>query len=123
MKQFFRDLSKNLYRYIAKPIFFKLSPDFAHSFMIKVSKVLQYVPGVNWLIHTLIVDNKNTKDNRVDLKQKLAGITYKGPVGLTAGFDKNLETVGMMKAVGFSFMEGGTITYKPYKGNPKSRSA
>lgn len=119
MKQFFRDLSKNLYRYIAKPIFFKLSPDFAHSFMIKVSKVLQYIPGINWLIHTLIVDNKNTKDNKVDIEQKLAGVTYKGPVGLTAGFDKNLETVGMMKAVGFSFMEGGTITYKPYKGNPK----
>ncbi len=55
------------------------------------------------------------------LKQKIRGITFKNPVGLAAGFDKDLEITGILPSVGFGFAEGGSVTGEPCKGNKKPR--
>ena len=49
------------------------------------------------------------------------GIDFPGPLGLAAGFDKNAEGIDALAAVGFSFVEVGTVTGEPQPGNPKPR--
>ena len=58
-------------------------------------------------------------DNPPFLRQKIHGITFRNPVGLSAGFDKNFELPPLLKAIGFGFMEGGSLTYRPCVGNPR----
>jgi dihydroorotate dehydrogenase len=49
------------------------------------------------------------------------GLTFPGPLGLAAGFDKNAESIDALAALGFSFVEIGTVTGEPQRGNPKPR--
>jgi len=49
------------------------------------------------------------------------GLSFPGPLGLAAGFDKNAEGVDALAALGFSFVEVGTVTGEPQPGNPKPR--
>ncbi len=59
------------------------------------------------------------KDKR--LERKLFGITFKNPVGLAAGFDKNAVLYNELADFGFGFIEIGTVTPKGQLGNPKKR--
>ncbi|MFK8011641.1 MAG: quinone-dependent dihydroorotate dehydrogenase [Marinicellaceae bacterium] len=52
---------------------------------------------------------------------ELFGVTFKNPVGLAAGFDKNADAVNGLSKLGFGFIEVGTVTPKPQDGNPKPR--
>jgi dihydroorotate dehydrogenase len=52
---------------------------------------------------------------------ELAGLSLPNPVGLAAGFDKNAEVPGAMLAAGFGFVECGTVTPRPQRGNPRPR--
>ncbi len=49
------------------------------------------------------------------------GLTFKNPIGVAAGFDKNGVVVNQLAALGFGFVEVGTVTYRPQKGNEKPR--
>jgi len=49
------------------------------------------------------------------------GLTFPGPLGLAAGFDKNAEGIDTFAALGFSFVEVGTVTGEPQPGNPRPR--
>ena len=49
-------------------------------------------------------------------------MTFKNPVGLAAGFDKNAEYIDLMAKLGFGFIEVGTLTPLPQPGNAKPRS-
>jgi len=49
------------------------------------------------------------------------GLEFPGPLGLAAGFDKNAEGIDALAALGFSFVEVGTVTGEPQPGNPKPR--
>lgn len=55
------------------------------------------------------------------LSVPLAGLDFPSPVGLAAGFDKDAEVADAMLALGFGFVEIGTITPQPQPGNPKPR--
>ena len=55
------------------------------------------------------------------LKSTVAGVEFPSPVGLAAGFDKDAEVPEQMLGLGFGFVEVGTITPKPQKGNPRPR--
>ncbi|WP_299074362.1 quinone-dependent dihydroorotate dehydrogenase [uncultured Paraglaciecola sp.] len=77
---------------------------------------------INWL--------KRTQHNLLNCmyKQKIAdkpvqafGLTFKNPVGLAAGLDKNGECIDAFAAMGFGFIEIGTVTPKPQLGNDKPR--
>jgi dihydroorotate dehydrogenase len=52
---------------------------------------------------------------------KIAGVPFLNPVGLSAGFDKNVKLVSLLPSIGFGAAEFGSITLKPYGGNPKPR--
>ena len=53
--------------------------------------------------------------------QTLCGITFPNPVGLAAGLDKDGKHIDALAALGFGFLEIGTVTPRPQPGNPKPR--
>lgn len=56
------------------------------------------------------------------LNQTFWGLTFKNPIGLAAGFDKNGEIIEIIEALGFGFTEVGSITANPSTGNPRPRA-
>ena len=58
---------------------------------------------------------------RVDDPMELAGLKFANRVGLAAGLDKNARCIDGLAAMGFGFVEVGTVTPKPQAGNPKPR--
>jgi dihydroorotate dehydrogenase len=61
------------------------------------------------------------KPDPASLRVKLWGMNFPNPVGLAAGFDKHAEVPDAMLALGFGFVEIGTVTPLPQPGNPKPR--
>ena len=55
------------------------------------------------------------------LRVRALGLDFPGPLGLAAGFDKDGEGVTGLAALGFSFIEVGTVTARPQPGNPRPR--
>jgi dihydroorotate dehydrogenase len=59
--------------------------------------------------------------NDARLQRSFLGLTFKNPVGLGAGFDKNAKYLNELEALGFGFVEIGTVTPKPQAGNDQPR--
>jgi dihydroorotate dehydrogenase len=114
MEDFLSSASTQVYRYIAKPLLFKISPDDVHGGLLKTGRFVQGVGLLRDLLHY-----SWAYDNSKMLKQEINGIKFYNPVGLSAGFDANFELAPLMKSVGFGFMEGGSLTYKFCAGNPR----
>lgn len=73
-------------------------------------------PGLSSVL-PIYKKNKNTNDKATEVM----GILFKNKVGLAAGFDKNAAYINEMAQLGFGFIEIGTVTPIPQKGNPKPR--
>ncbi len=99
----------NLYP-LLRPLLFSLDPETAHEVTLKLLNVA-HVSRVGKLIYPVI------KDKPV----KVMGLTFKNPVGLAAGMDKNGDYIAALAALGFGFIETGTVTPRPQPGNPKPR--
>ena len=102
-----------MYRFFIRPLFFLLPPEKAHQIAMHLLRFSLYIPGMKSLIKTLY----NPKEHPIEV----AGIGFKNPVGLAAGFDKDAKYVREIEALGFGFMEIGTVTPRPQYGNPKPR--
>ncbi len=61
------------------------------------------------------------REGEPQLAARLLGLSFTSPVGLAAGFDKNGEVPDAMLRLGFGFVEIGTVTPRPQRGNPKPR--
>lgn len=109
-----RKVTQKGYKHIVKPVLFKQHPDNVHRHMIKMAKFVGRVPGVRSLPKLWSYQNGRY------LTQAVAGLTYRNPVGLSAGLDKGIETPRVMRSVGFGFMTGGSVTWGQYKGNEGS---
>jgi dihydroorotate dehydrogenase len=77
---------------------------------------------INWLKRTQnsLLDCVY-KQNVADKPVQAFGLTFKNPLGLAAGLDKNGECIDAFAAMGFGFIEIGTVTPKPQSGNDKPR--
>lgn len=106
-----RQVTKRAYKHVVKPVLFTQKPDNVHKHMIKMAKWVGKVPGLK---HAPKLWSHQNKDY---LQQTVAGLTFRNPVGLSAGLDKGIETPRVMRAVGFGFMTGGSVTWGKYKGN------
>ncbi|MDX1652738.1 MAG: quinone-dependent dihydroorotate dehydrogenase [Brumimicrobium sp.] len=100
---------------LAKNILFRLDPEKAHHITFKFIRFLLRIPGVKsiWKNRFVIEDKR--------LERELFGLTFKNPVGLAAGFDKNAVLFKELEYCGFGFIEIGTVTPLPQEGNPKKR--
>ncbi len=77
---------------------------------------------INWLKRTQNnLLNCVYKQNLADKPVQAFGLTFKNPLGLAAGLDKNGECIDAFAAMGFGFIEIGTVTPKPQPGNDKPR--
>ena len=103
-----------MYRLI-RPLLFKIDPEKAHHLITGNLKLLGSFPGGAALCRALW----DIEDAR--LEKEVFGLRFKNPVGLAAGFDKNGELIAEMAAIGFGFIELGTVTPLPQPGNPKPR--
>ena len=100
---------------LVKPFFFSMNPEKAHHTVTGGLHVFNKIWGSKALLKSLY----SVEDPR--LETKLFGLTFKNPVGLAAGFDKNAEYIEDMAKLGFGFIEIGTVTPKPQPGNDKPR--
>lgn len=104
-----------MYKLILRPFLFLFDPEKIHYFIFNSIKIFFKIPGVKRMackVHTL--DDKK-------LEKSLFGLTFKNPVGLAAGFDKDAKLYNELTAFGFGFIEIGTLTPLPQEGNPKKR--
>lgn len=104
-----------MYKRLILPILFRFDAETIHHFATATLKITLAIPGMRWLAHRLFVTN----DPR--LRRTVFGIDFPNPVGMAAGFDKNAEFVTELAALGFGFVEIGTVTPRPQTGNPKPR--
>ena len=107
-------ISAGFYTKLAKPVLFRIAPDLVHNRLLAAGSGVQKIGPIRRLIHGLWA-----YENPARIAQTISGIHFDNPVGLSAGFDKNFELVPLMKAVGFGFMEGGSVTYRECAGNPR----
>ncbi len=98
-----------------KKLLFKLDPETAHTLAGLGLKAVSYCPPLQKCLtrHYFVTDTS--------LEQTFFGRSFKNPVGLGAGFDKNGQYITAMPAIGFGFTEIGTVTPKPQDGNAKPR--
>ncbi len=100
---------------LVKPLFFSMDPETAHTQVSGGLKRFSRVWGGKKLLRSLYgFEDKN-------LERELFGLKFRNPVGLAAGFDKNADYVEEMAALGFGFVEIGTVTPRPQPGNDKPR--
>jgi len=102
----------NVYERFVRPLLFSLEPETAHHFAIAF---LQAASHFEFALNVLKKFQPSPKP------KTLFGLDFPNPVGLAAGFDKNGVAIPAWAALGFGFIEIGTITAKPQPGNPKPR--
>jgi len=104
-----------MYKVLLRPLFFLFDPEKIHHFTFSLIKISSKIPGITALFRNLyaIEDKK--------LERNVLGLTFKNPVGLAAGFDKNAVLFNELSNFGFGFIEIGTVTPKAQVGNPKKR--
>jgi dihydroorotate dehydrogenase len=104
-----------MYQKIIRPLLFLVDPEKVHHFSFRFLKIFINSPLLGEFIKsTFCVEDKK-------LERNLFGLTFKNPVGLAAGFDKNALLFNELGNLGFGFVEIGTVTPKPQPGNPKKR--
>lgn len=100
-----------MYEKILKPIFFRFDPERIHDFFVWFGELLGSNPLTRWIVAV------GCDYEHPSLATRVAGIDFKNPIGLGAGFDKDARLTKIMPSVGFGFMEVGAITQFPYEGN------
>ncbi len=104
-----------MYKSILRPLFFSFDPESIHHFTFSLVKFTSKIPGFKSVFRSLyVVEDKK-------LERELFGLTFKNPVGLAAGFDKNAVLYNELENFGFGFIEIGTVTPKAQPGNEKKR--
>jgi dihydroorotate dehydrogenase len=101
-----------LYRRLVRPVLFSLSAETAHHLAIGNLRRISSLPlALRQLERFKPPSNPKT----------VFGLTFPNPIGLAAGFDKNGVAIPAWAALGFGFVEIGTVTAQPQPGNPKPR--
>src|SRR4051812_20472662 len=91
----------------ARPLLHALNPEAAHS-------------ATLWALKHGLAGARASADDPV-LATNVWHLQFANPLGLAAGFDKDAEVMDAMLALGFGFVEAGTVTPEPQPGNPKPR--
>ncbi len=101
--------------YPLRGLLFRLDPEAGHELALRGLRAVAALPSLGErLAARHLVDDPR-------LVQQLFGRRFANPVGLAAGFDKDGRAVGAMPALGFGFVEVGTVTPHPQAGNPRPR--
>lgn len=99
----------NIYS-LARPLLFQFDAESVHDFTLKSLKTAERLGALKLYPAPLACQPR-----------QVMGITFPNAVGLAAGLDKNAAVIDGMAALGFGFIEVGTVTPRPQPGNPKPR--
>ncbi len=102
----------SLYRSIVKPVAFQFDAEKIHNVFTAVGEALE---PLGPLVHMAFGANDP------GLEKEVLGVKFRNPIGLAAGFDYNGHLAEIMSSVGFGFNTVGTVTARPYAGNPIPR--
>src|SRR5688572_23886164 len=92
---------------LLRSLLFKLPPETAHDVALKSLQLARPAAG----LHPQVAADP----------VRIMGLAFPNRVGLAAGLDKNGEYIDALAALGFGFIEIGTVTPRPQDGNPKPR--
>lgn len=101
-------LTSGVYENIVRPLLFALDPETAHHFALRALRT----PGALGALRRFAPAPQPLT---------LFGVSFRNPIGLAAGFDKNGVAIPAWEALGFGFVEIGTVTAKAQPGNPRPR--
>ena len=92
---------------------FHLDAEAAHEWTSSQIEHLQQIPLALRVIERVCKPDSQPRE--------LLGLTFRSPIGIGGGFDKNATMMPFLAALGFGFLEVGTVTLRPQPGNPKPR--
>ena len=98
-----------MYYGLIKKLLFQLDPETAHGVTLKSLRLANEL-GLSKIFPAIPASPR-----------EVMGLQFPNPIGLAAGLDKNGEYIDALAALGFGFIEIGTITPKPQEGNPRPR--
>ena len=104
----------SLYSSLVRPLLFRLPAETAHRFALSsLSKALEF--------DTIRRAAERQYQSSPFGNLRRFGLTFRNPVGLAAGFDKNGDAADLLSVLGFGFIEAGTVTNEAQPGNPSPR--
>ncbi len=117
MNKFFIEVNHFLYKHAVRRVFFLCNSELMHDWLTAGGELIGNIKILKNLLEKLL------RYKNKALEQSLNGIFFENPVGLAAGFDYQARLTKITPSLGFGFETIGTITNKPYSGNPKPRLA
>jgi dihydroorotate dehydrogenase len=100
---------------LLRPLIFQLEPERAHALCFFLGGLAQRLPGVLPMIQGICGQPEP------GVAREVFGLRFSSPIGLAAGLDKGAQLLPLWKALGFGFVEIGTVTPRPQPGNPRPR--
>jgi len=107
-----RRLTIDWYQGFVRPLLFQLDPESAHHLALRSLRLAPWIPGALAFLRSFAPPPR---------PRSLFGLQFRNPIGLAAGFDKNAVAIPAWEAMGFGFVEIGTVTAQPQPGNPRPR--
>ncbi len=104
-----------IYKILLKPVFFLFDPENVHDLVTEFGMFLGKFHITRKIVRALFYFEHPM------LEQKIAGINFKNPIGLAAGFDKDANLTQIIPEIGFGFEEIGSVTGEPCAGNSGQR--
>src|ERR1041384_7368860 len=96
-----------------RSLLFRLDPEVAHQLTLQAIRFAGTFPPSRWFLTQLY---------KAPAKSVRAfGLTFKNPIGLAAGYDKDAIAIRGLSTLGFGHLEVGTVTPRPQPGNPSPR--
>src|SRR5579859_1621283 len=104
-----------MYRLLYRMVLRRVPAETAHRLAFGVIRGVARVPGAAWLLRRWLAPRDPV------LRFRALGLEFPGPLGLAAGFDKDARGARGLAALGFGFVEVGTVTARAQPGNPRPR--
>jgi dihydroorotate dehydrogenase len=108
------------YRLLFAHVLARLDAETAHRIAMAALRALAAIPGAAALVRAALAPRGA---DAAALRVRTLGLDLPGPLGLAAGFDKDARAPDALGALGFAFVEVGTVTARPQPGNPRPRLA
>src|SRR5205085_7697993 len=107
-----RQMNETAYERFVRPLLFLFDPETAHHFALGSLGRASHVDLALKALRRFAPAPKS---------KPVSGVTFPNPLGLAAGFDKNAVAIPAWAALGFGFVEIGTVTARAQPGNPRPR--
>lgn len=101
-------MKANIYERILRPLLFRMPPETAHHFSLGALQL----PAAHFFLRRFAPEPQQVE---------IFGLKFRNCLGLAAGFDKNAVAIPAWEALGFGFVEVGTVTARAQPGNPRPR--